>query len=201
MKSADQRASAGRMPRTREARAAATQGEPTSAHVAKVLRALETLGERACTAAELTERLGVHPRTVSRLLDSLVAEGYVTEYGTDRKKVYSLTLRIVSLGWQVVSRTDLVSIARPYVARLATVFNETCHICVPGEDFVVDLIQQVVDRPVAVKPVPGAQVPYHCTAIGKALLAHIDAKRDRILRATLKRYTEYTIVDPEALAA
>src|SRR5579871_40543 len=201
MISADEgtRAGQGRGIKKHEATSEVKQAEQASSHVAKVLRALEMLGQRACTAAEITERLGVHPRTVSRLLDSLVAEGYVTEYGTDRKKVYSLTLRIVSLGWQVVSRTDLVSIARPYVARLATVFNETCHICVPGEDFVVDLIQQVVDRPVAVKPVPGAQVPYHCTAIGKALLAHIDAKRDRILRATLKRYTEYTIVDPARL--
>jgi DNA-binding IclR family transcriptional regulator len=87
------------------------------------------------------------------------------------------------------------------VTRLATVFNETSHICVPGEDFVVDLIQHVVDRPVAVKPMPGAQVPYHCTAIGKALLAHLDGKRDRILGSRLKRYTEYTIVDPAALEA
>jgi IclR family acetate operon transcriptional repressor len=130
-----------------------------------------------------------------------VAEGYVTEYGSDRKKIYSLTFRIVSLGWQVVSRIDLVTVARPYVTRLATVFNETSHICVPGEDFVVDLIQHVADRPVAVKPMPGAQVPYHCTAIGKALLAHLDGKRDRILGSRLKRYTEYTIVDPAALEA
>jgi DNA-binding IclR family transcriptional regulator len=189
------------MSKRREARPEATDVEHTSSHVAKVLRALEMLGQRPCTAAEITAGLGVHPRTVGRLLDSLVAEGYVTEYGSDRKKVYSLTLRIVSLGWQVMSRTDLVKVARPYVTRLCTVFSETCHICVPGEDFVVDLIQEVVDRPVAVKPVPGAQVPYHCTAIGKALLAYLDGKRERILEGRLKRYTEYTIVDPAALDA
>ncbi|MBM3549923.1 MAG: IclR family transcriptional regulator, partial [Alphaproteobacteria bacterium] len=77
--------------------------------------------------------------------------------------------------------------------------SETCHICVPGEHFVVDLVQEVVDRPVAVKPVPGAQVPYHCTAIGKAMLAYLASKFDRMPRGPLKRYTEYTIVDPADL--
>jgi DNA-binding IclR family transcriptional regulator len=187
------------MAKRRQAGSEPSAGEPASSHVAKVLRALEMLGGRPCTAAEITAGLGVHPRTVSRLLDSLVAEGYVSEYGGDGKKVYSLTLRIVSLGWQVMSRSDLVTVARPFVTRLRTIFNETCHICVPGEDFVLDLIQEIVDRPVAVKPVPGAQVPYHCTAIGKAMLAYLDGKRDRILRGTLKRYTEYTIVDQAAL--
>src|SRR3954451_6036974 len=82
-------------------------GEHGSAHVAKILRTLEMLAQSPSTAAEITAALGVHPRTVGRLLDSLVAEGYVSEYGTDRRKIYTLTLRIVSLGWQVMSRTDL----------------------------------------------------------------------------------------------
>jgi IclR family transcriptional regulator, KDG regulon repressor len=177
----------------------ADDGGHGSAHVAKILRTLEILAHSPSTAAEITAALGVHPRTVGRLLESLVAEGYVSEYGTDRRKIYTLTLRIVSLGWQVMSRTDLVTIARPYVTRLCATLSETCHICVPGEDFVVDLIQEVVDRPVAVKPVPGAQVPYHCTAIGKAMLAYFAGKLERMLRGTLKRYTEYTIVDPADL--
>ena len=157
------------------------------------------LGSRPCTAAEITEvsafirARSPAPRQPGggRLRDRIRRRW---------KKVFSLTLRIVSLG--LAGHVAHRSGNRGATLRdrgCATVFNETCHICVPGEDFVVDLIQQVVDRPVAVKPVPGAQVPYHCTAIGKAMLAHLDVKRTRILQGTLKRYTEYTIVDPAAL--
>src|ERR1700682_611151 len=117
------------MSKRREARPEATDGERASSHVAKVLRALEMLGQRPCTAAEITAGLSVHPRTVGRLLDSLVAEGYVTEYGSDRKQVYSRTLRIGWLGWEVRSRTARGRVPRPYVPRLCTVFSETCHIC------------------------------------------------------------------------
>ena len=96
------------MAKSRPAKPEPAEGEHASSHVAKVLRALEMLGSRPCTAAEITASLGVHPRTVGRLLDSLVAEGYVIEYGGDGKKVYSLTLRIVSLGSAVVSLTSLL---------------------------------------------------------------------------------------------
>jgi DNA-binding IclR family transcriptional regulator len=170
-----------------------------TSHVSKVLRALEILAEGPCTASEITSALRVHPRTVGRLLDSLVSEGYVSQYGTERKRVYSLTLRIMSLGWQVMSRTDLVKIARPYLIKLCAEVNENCHICIPGEDFVVDLIHESGNRLVTVKHNPGAQVPYHCTAIGKAMLAHLPETCQKLLRLALKRYTEHTIVDPAEL--
>src|SRR4051794_1364036 len=117
------------MAKRRQAKPEPAEVEPASSHVAKVLRALEMLGSRPCTAAEITAGLGVHPRTVGRLLDSLVTEGYVTESGGDGKKVYSLTLPIVSLGWQVMSQPALMTVARLFVTRLCTVFNEPCHIC------------------------------------------------------------------------
>lgn len=183
----------------RTPKASQIETDGAASHVSKVLRALEILAAGPCTASEITSALGVHPRTVGRLLDSLVSEGYVNEYGTERKRVYSLTLRIMSLGWQVMSRTDLVKIARPYLVKLCAAVNENCHICIPGEDFVVDLIHESGNRLVTVKHNPGAQVPYHCTAIGKAMLAHLPETCQRLFKSPLKRYTEHTIVDPAEL--
>lgn len=42
---------------------------------------------------------------------------------------------------------------------------------------------------------PGRRAPSHCTAPGKALLAHRVYWRETVLKAPLKRYTEGTIVD------
>jgi IclR family transcriptional regulator, KDG regulon repressor len=125
----------------------------------------------------------------------------VTAYGSGRQRLFSLTLRIVSLGQRVVSGMDLAEVARPYVRRLSAVLNETCHVSVPGQEFVVDLVHETGSRLVAVMQPPGTQVPYHCTAIGKALLAHLPEKQKAVLRRPLKRFTGHTIVDAEALRA
>lgn len=186
-------------PSNKTSRKAGTGDAGPASHVAKIMRALETLARGPCTGAELTLALGAHPRTVARLLDSLVAEGYVSEYGTGRQRLFSLTLRIVSIGQSVISGLDLADVARPFVQRLSTVLNEACHVSVPAESFVVDLVHEAGSHLVAVKQSPGAQVPYHCTAIGKALLAHLPDKQSAVLRKRLRRFTTRTIVDAAAL--
>jgi DNA-binding IclR family transcriptional regulator len=166
-----------------------------SAHVVRTLRVLEALAARTCTASELATELDAHPRTIRRLLGRLVAEGYAIAV-PDGRGEYMATLKLVALAGHVLERTDLVRVAFPYVARLRNASGEASQFSVPGEDGVLHLAQETGASVVMVKPRLGEQVPYHCTASGKALLAHLPDRLERVLRGGLEAYTERTLTDP-----
>jgi len=161
-------------------------------HVVRTLRALECLALRPHTEVELAQQLEVHPRTVRRLVRRLIAEEYVIE---SSPRVYAATLRIVALAGHIMERTDLVRTAFPYVVSLRNRTGEAAHLSVPNDKEVIHLVQETGKSVVTVKPRLGEQVPYHCTAVGKALLAHLPARYEHLSDGGLQRFTEHTIVD------
>ena len=165
-----------------------------SRHVARTLRALELLAERPRSRSELAAELGVHPRTVRRLINRLVAEGYVAGSGPEGRE-YEVTLKIVALAGRVLEKTDVVRIAFPYVTRLRNLTGEAAHLSVPGETAVMHLVQETTESVVMVKPRLGEQVPYHSTAVGKALLTFLPERWEHLRAGPLERFTEHTIVD------
>jgi IclR family transcriptional regulator, KDG regulon repressor len=170
-----------------------------SQHIVRTLRTLEFLSQRAWKAQDLAAALSVHPRTAGRLLERLLSEGYVAE--TDREREYTATLRIVTLAGQILERTDLVRVAFPYVVQLRNRTGEASHLSVAGEGAVVHLLQETGESVVMVKPNLGEEVPYHCSAVGKVLLAYLPVRRDRIASLDFKAQTNRTIVDPDAYFA
>lgn len=171
--------------------------EEDARHVVRTLKTLELLAERSRTAPEIAELLEAHPRTVRRLLRRLVAEGYATE--GPRPHEYELTLKVVALSGQVVERTDLVRIAFPYVVRLRNETGEASHLCVPREDGVMHMIQESGENIVSVTSRLGEVVPYHSTAVGKAILAHRQSQWKPLFERGLTRFTERTLTDPAEL--
>jgi DNA-binding IclR family transcriptional regulator len=137
----------------------------------------------------------VHPRTVRRLLERLVAEGYVAR--TDGDREYTATLRMVTLAGRILERTDLVRVAFPYVVELRNRSGEASHLSVAAERAVVHLLQETGESIVMVKPNLGEQVPYHCSAVGKVLLAYLPISRERIASLDFKPQTQRTIIDAE----
>lgn len=169
-----------------------------SSTVIRTLRTLEALSQGPCTASKLATRLDAHPRTMRRLLAQLVEEGYATRTGEARAE-YAATLKLVALAGHVIERTDLVSLAFAYVARLRNATGEASHFSVPSEEGVLHLVQETGESVVMVKPRLGELVPYHSTASGKALLAHRPELLEAQLRRGLIRYTDNTITDPADL--
>lgn len=169
-----------------------------SAHVIRTLRVLEALAFGPCTASRLAEQLDAHPRTLRRLLGRLVAEGYASPVADGRGE-YIATLKLVALAGYVLERTDLVHVCFPYVARLRNATGEAAQFSVPGEDGVLHLAQETGENVALVKPRLGEQVPYHATASGKALLAHLPDRVQRVLERGLIAYTDQTLTDPADL--
>jgi DNA-binding IclR family transcriptional regulator len=177
------------------------EGSPSTtetAHVARTLRALELLTQRPRSASDVAQALGVHRRTANRLLESLVAEGYVVRPPGGAVE-FEATMKIVGLAGRFVDRNDLVQIAFPYVTRLRNLAGEAAHLSVPTDEGVMHLLQETGENVVMVKPRVGELVAYHSTAVGKALLAHSPAIAEKTLSRPLEAFTEHTITDPAEL--
>jgi DNA-binding IclR family transcriptional regulator len=167
--------------------------EADSGHVARTLRTLELLAERPRSTAELADELSVHPRTVRRLMSRFITEGYA-EGGEPEGREYRATVKVVALAGHVLSRTDLVRVATPYVARLRDLANESAHLSVPRSEAVIHLVREISQNAVVVVPRLGDLVPYHSTAVGKALLAFLPEQEARVGTQPMQRLTDHTIV-------
>src|SRR5215813_678715 len=94
----------------------------------RAFRILDVLAEvdGELGATEVAERLRLHKSTTHRLLVILERQRFI-EKNPDNAK-YRLGWRLFELGTLAVSRLDLYSLAKPYVARLVEETGETAHL-------------------------------------------------------------------------
>lgn len=154
-------------------------------------------GDRVLSLAELTRRTGLTKATAHRLTRELVAHRLL-----DREEGgYRLSSGLFERGLRALADRGLVEIAMPFLQDLYALTRETVHLGVLDADEVVYIAKIVGHRQIEVPSRLGGRMPLHCTAIGKALLAHADADlRQRVLSAPLPRRTPHTIVVPGLLA-
>jgi DNA-binding IclR family transcriptional regulator len=179
----------------------ARTGKPAVRHVAAVERAVDVLEALAVADGELgtnelARRTGVNPSTVSRLLATLAARGYVTH--VEESGRYRLGLRLLQLGNVVVAGLDLRDAARAHLERLVEETGETATLSVPGERdaITVDFVQS--GSSVQSVATLGRPSVGHATAAGKVLLAFGGAA---LPTGRLERFTPRTLTDPRKLAA
>lgn len=148
---------------------------------------------------ELSKRLGLHKNNVFRLLATLESRGYM-----EQNKVtgnYRLGLRVLELGQVFIKHMGLLKMARPILEEISEKCNETAYLGLIRDDRVVYVDVVEATRPVRVISRVGVGLPVYCSAVGKAQIAFESADEvDRVLAETpLKRYTEHTLIDREAL--
>jgi DNA-binding IclR family transcriptional regulator len=117
----------GTMPRT---------GQPAIRLIGAVQRAFSVVDALAEADTELgtneiARRTDINPSSVSRLLATLVAGGFV-EHVQDSGR-YRLGLRLLQLGNVVLARLDLRQVARPHLQALVESTGETATLSAPGE--------------------------------------------------------------------
>jgi IclR family transcriptional regulator, KDG regulon repressor len=179
---------------TAEATALAPKDSDTTT---RTMRALELLAQEPRTQAQLAALLGVHAQTARRMLARLESLGYVRAPDAERR--YGLTLKLAAVGAHAAQHVGLGQIASPYVVRLRNETDEASHLCVPHEDGVMPLAQESGASPSFIPTQVGETVPYHSTAVGKAVLAHRPSLVRRLLKERLSRRTPHTLVDPADL--
>jgi DNA-binding IclR family transcriptional regulator len=165
----------------------------TLASVDRALELLEVLSELPSGArvGELAQRTSINQSTVSRLLGTLMARGFVDR--DDATARYRLGLRLVTYADAVLAGLDVRTIARPYLERLVAQTGETATLSVPGgtQPFTIDFVPSPSN--VASRGELGRPSVTHATVTGKLLLAFGPLPLERLGPEPYERFTDRTL--------
>ena len=172
-----------------------------SRSVLKALDVLETLvaAQAPMSLTDIAKAVDRPLPTVHRLLRTLELRDYVESlHGR-----YRMTLKLFDLGTTVASRIDIVAESRPRAEALCQELDETINVSVRSGASAVYVLKVESPRSVRLISQLGMHVPLHCTAMGKVLLAYLDAAQREELVASLELVprTDNTIVAADALEA
>lgn len=177
------------------------RGESKVNSVDRALVILEYLGTQTKEVGvrELGQAIGLSKSSVHRILQTLRARGFV-KWNPDNAR-YSLGMRAFEVGCGILRSMEAHAVAKPLLEQLVANVGETAFLGVLDDAELVFIDKIDGRRSVRMYADIGSRRPLHATAIGKALLAHLDrAEADRIIAAKpLSRHTKNTITDPEAL--
>src|SRR5689334_20303874 len=110
---------------------------------------------------------------------------------------------LFQLGSAFAGRLDLVREAQSVTRDVAAACNEAVHVAVLDGADVIYLVKVDSTHPVRMVSAVGRRLPAHCTAVGKILLAGLDAAAlDAVLaKGDLAGMTPESITDPDRLRA
>ena len=153
----------------------------------------------ALTLSEVARLTGITRATARRILLTLEEIGHVRSDG----RLFSLTPRVLSLGWAYLSSLNLWETAQPLMEELADRTKESCSVATLDLPDVVYVARVPTRRIMTISLGVGTRLPAHCTGMGRVLLASLaDAELDAFLGdAELEAFTERTVVDRAALRA
>jgi DNA-binding IclR family transcriptional regulator len=168
-------------------------------YVYRALLVLELLAAGPAGPEDIAARLGVHKRTAQRLLDTMLAAGFVRlEHKESRR--YDLTSKIIAIAGVWRNRLSLFEISKPYVQKLRDLTTEFSHVALPMDGQVVELLHARSPHHIRAELHPGRPGPMHASAVGKALAAHLPTEFEAACRIGFERYTRNTLVSRAALA-
>jgi DNA-binding IclR family transcriptional regulator len=141
--------------------------------------------------SELSRATGVAKATVFRLSRDLAELGLLDKHGSR----FRLGLRLFELGSLVQRQRLLHDLAMPFLQDLRSTTNETVHLGIPTDGQVFYVARLAGHQSHTAPSRIAGRAPMHCTATGKAMLAHLpEALLDEVLAKPLTAHTPYTIV-------
>ena len=169
--------------------------------VAKALAILEAVADKPQPTAisELATLLDMSKPTAHRIATTLEALGFLKRDLLSRKVIEGD--RLVHMALNTLHVAARRGARHAILQSLADATGETCNLGVISGGTVVYVDRVETEWPLGLRFEPGARVPVHCTAIGKMLLSELPPKRREayITSGKLRRYTDKTITEPEAL--
>jgi IclR family transcriptional regulator, KDG regulon repressor len=168
----------------------------------KVFKIIELLRENSeLGLKELSEKLDMNKSTTYRMLASLARHNYV-EKNYETKK-YKLSIKFVEIGNQVIQNLDIINISKKYIDELNSVTKETIHLAVLSKDKVMYVDKRESQRPIRLFSQIGRITPWHCTGVGKVILAFQSEEFINNIIETIDfyKYTDNTITNKEDLLA
>ena len=166
----------------------------------KTLQLIETLDtDEGFRLTELANRLEMSKSGIHNHLSTLREHGYVTKSGDE----YSLSLKFLSLGGHVRSRSPLYRHGRAKIDQLAEDTGMLANLATEEGGRAVYLCQSRGNYAVSLDTHVGYRLPLHNIGIGKAILASLPRERVEAIidEWGLPKATQNTITDRETLFA
>ncbi|MGG1676017.1 IclR family transcriptional regulator [Neobacillus sp. NRS-1170] len=144
---------------------------------------------------EIAKELDVSRTVPFRLLYTLQTLGYL--YQDEHTKRYSLTPKVLEIGFAYLSTLKLPEIAQPYLEKLRDETGASCHLSILDGNEVVYVGSAPVRGVSAVNVNIGLRLPAHAIANGKVQLAFQpqDRLNQIVFGSNLQPYTERTQTD------
>jgi IclR family pca regulon transcriptional regulator len=167
--------------------------------LAKGLSVLSSFGRQApeMTLSRVAEAADMTRAAARRHLLTLQALGYVSSDG----RKFSLTPKVLELGFSFLSSRGWISVATPVLDELRRRLGESVSATILEGPDVVYVCRFPADRVLTVSAEIGTRRPAYCTAMGRVLLADLPDEEivARLGARELKQFTPRTVTDPELL--
>lgn len=175
------------------------KAKQTSQTLIRGLKILELTasGKSNLPIRELAKELNLPRSIVHRLIATLEGEGYIQKNSANPG--YRLGTKLWSLGCAAIQGLEIREVARPYLEDLSSKTNELVVLGVLDGREVVYLDKIDCSRAVrAYIPVAG-RAPAYCISTGKVILAHRSDHELIKIAASMKKFTDHTVIGLLAL--
>jgi IclR family pca regulon transcriptional regulator len=126
----------------------------------------------ALTLSEVARMADVTRATARRILLTLERLGHVRSDG----KRFTLTPRVLSLGWAYLASLDLWEVAHPLMQELVARTGESCSAATLDLPDIVYVARVPTRRIMSITLGVGTRLPAHATSMGRVLLAGLPAE-------------------------
>lgn len=178
--------------------------KPGDGYVQSFARGLEVIRSFSASAprqtlTEVAGRSGLSRAGARRILLTLQALGYVHVEG----KLFSLTPRILDLGFAYLSSMPIWNLAEPAMQALARQVKESCSAAVLDGTDILYVIRVSTHKIMKINLNVGSRLPAYCTSLGRVLLSALpqDELMQRLQASERTALTKHTVTDIQELAA
>ena len=164
----------------------------------QVIRSFSASAPRQ-TLSEVAAASGLTRAGARRILLTLQTLGYVDSDG----RLFSLTPRILDLGFAYLSSMPIWNRAEPVMEALVQQVQESCSAAVLDATDIVYVLRVPTHKIMRISLGVGSHLPAYCTSMGRLLLADLedDDIRGRLEASTREAFTRHTVTDIDALFA
>ena len=185
------------------ATASANQPKPGDGYVQSFARGLEVIRSFSAstpqqTLTEVAAHSGLSRAGARRILLTLQSLGYVTTDG----KLFSLSTRILDLGFAYLSSMPIWNLAEPAMESLVSEVKESCSAAVLDSTDIIYVLRVPTHKIMSISLGVGSRLPAYCTSMGRVLLAALPEAQclDILKKSTRTARTKHTVTDIDELA-
>jgi IclR family pca regulon transcriptional regulator len=139
--------------------------------VQRAFAVLKTFSEDCAeqTIADVAQRTGLARAVARRYLLTLAELEYIAQKGTQ----FSLTPKVLDLGFSYLSTLSVATLGRPRMEVVADTLRESCSMSVLDGRDIVYIARVSAKRLFGSNISVGSRLPAHCTSMGKVFLAYM----------------------------